>query len=76
MAGNDLETAISMFFEQSAMTNNNNLDQMTNTSTTFNSNDRPEWFNLIWPKNLNTIPESWLNQKLEFSTEIKYGLVQ
>ena len=77
MSGNNLETAISMFFEQSAFSNQNaQPEEDGNINAILTHNVRPDWFNLVWPKNVQAIPESWINQKLEFSDEIKYGLVQ
>ena len=77
MSGNNLETAISMFFEQSAFSNQNaQPEEDGNNNAILTHNVRPDWFNLVWPKNVQAIPESWINQKLEFSDEIKYGLVQ
>lgn len=62
MAGNNLEAAIAMFFEQSAMGGGGAEQQIEQVQ-----NDKPEWYNLIWPKDMGEIPESWLKQRLEFS---------
>lgn len=65
MAGGDLETAISMFYEMGGSDGGmvvDNKPQAQNSSTQY-----PPWYTSVWPER-KEIDKSWLEQGISFST--------
>eukprot|EP00801_Mesodinium_rubrum_P002550 Mrub_02550.p1 GENE.Mrub_02550~~Mrub_02550.p1 ORF type:complete len:532 (+),score=96.92 Mrub_02550:3-1598(+) len=75
MSGNNLEIAMTMFFEQAEQQNQNINQGLSNNNSTV-TNSKPDWFNVVWPSDMDIIPDAWLHQKLEFDSQYPIGLVQ